>query len=59
MALRRKKADFRPDSRTQDLVQRLYLTPQQQRRYLKWILLSLLSVLMLVLQDVLFSRMSL
>ena len=59
MVFRRKNADFRPDSRTRDLVQRLYLTPQQQRRYLKWILLSLLGVLALVLQDVLFSRMSL
>lgn len=59
MALNRRKADFRPDSQTRDWVQKLYLTPQQQRRYLKWILLSLLCVLMLVLQDVLFSRMSL
>ena len=59
MAFRRKKPEFRPDSRTRDPVQRLYLTPQQQRRYLKWFLLSLLSVVALVLQDVLFSRMSL
>lgn len=59
MAFRRKKADFRPDSRRQDLVQKLYLTPQQQRKYLKWFLLALLSVMALVLQDVLFSRMSL
>ena len=59
MAFRRKKPDFRPDTRRRDLIQRLYLSPQQQRRYLKWILLSLLAVLMLVLQDVLFARMSL
>ena len=59
MAWNRKKADFRPDSQTRDWVQKLYLTPQQQRRYLKWILLSLLCLVLLVLQDVLFSRMSL
>ena len=59
MAWNRKKADFRPDSQTRDWVQKLYLTPQQQRRYLKWILLSLLCLVLLVRQDVLFSRMSL
>ena len=59
MAWNRKKADFRPDSQTRDWVQKLYLTPQQQRRYLKWILLSMLCLVLLVLQDVLFSRMSL
>lgn len=59
MVFRRKKPDFQPDFQRRDLVQRLYLSPQQQRRYLKWFLLSVLSVLMLVLQDVLFARMSL
>lgn len=59
MAFRRKNADFRPDSQRQDWTQKLYLSPQQQRRYLKWALLSLLSVVALVLQDVLFARMSL
>lgn len=59
MVFRRKEPDFRPDFQRRDLVQRLYLSPQQQRRYLKWFLLSVLSVLMLVLQDVLFARMSL
>ena len=59
MAFRRKNADFRPDSQRQDRTQRLYQSPQQQRRYLKWALLSLLSVVALVLQDVLFARMSL
>lgn len=59
MFFRRKNVDFRPDVQIPDLAQKLYLSPQQQRRYLKWILLSMLCVLMLVLQDVLFSRMSL
>ena len=55
---RRNKAEFKPDSKRFDLAQRLYLSPQQQKKYLKWILFSLLSLLMLVLQDVLFSRIS-
>ena len=59
MKFRRNNTDFRPDFRFPDLAQKLYLTPQQQKRYLKWILLSALPLLMLVLQDVLFSRMSL
>ena len=59
MIFRRKKPEFKADSRRFDLAQQLYMSPQQQRRYLKWILLSLLSVFLLVLQDVLFSRMSL
>ena len=59
MLFRKNQTDFKPDARTRDLVQKLYLTPQQQKRYLKWFLLGFLSLLMLVLQDVLFSRMSL
>lgn len=59
MAFRRKKSEFRPDSHIQNWTQRLYLSPQQQRRYLKWLLLAVLSILALVLQDVVFSRVSL
>jgi len=55
---RRNKAEFKPDSKRFDLAQRLYLSPQQQKKYLKWILFFLLSLLMLVLQDVMFSRIS-
>lgn len=55
---RRKKTEFKPDSKRFDLAQRLYLSPQQQKKYLKRILFSLLSLLLLVLQDVLFSRIS-
>lgn len=55
---RRNKADFKPDSRRFDLAQRLYLSPLQQKKYLKWILFSVLSLFLLVLQDVLFSRIS-
>ena len=59
MKFGKKYTEFRQDSRIPDLAQKLYLTPQQQKRYLKWILLSALPLLMLILQDVLFSRMSL
>ena len=59
MLFRKNKADFKPDTHARDLVQKLYLTPQQQKRYLKWFLLSFLCLMMLVLQDVLFARMSL
>ena len=58
MVFRRKNVDFRPDSKRFDLAQRLYMSPQQQKKYLKWILFSMLSLLLLVLQDVLFSRIS-
>ena len=55
---RRKNTDFKPDSRRFDLAQRLYISPQQQKKYLKWILFSMLSLFLLILQDVLFSRIS-
>lgn len=55
---KRKNTEFKPDSQRRDLVHRLYLSPQQQKKYLKWLLFSLLSLLMLVLQDVLFSQIS-
>lgn len=58
MAFRRKKSEFRPDSQIRNWTQRLYLSPAQQRRYLKWILLTVLAVLALLLQDVVFSRVS-
>ena len=58
MAFFRKKSEFRSDTRRFDLAQRLYMSPQQQRRYLKWILFSLLCLFLLILQDVLFSRIS-
>ena len=58
MAFLRKNSEFRPDSSIRNWTQRLYLSPQQQKRYLKWILLAVLSVLSLLLQDVLFSRIS-
>lgn len=59
MAFRRKKTEFKPDPTSPSLSQRLYMTPQQQRKYLKWLLYAVLCVMLLVLQDGLFSRLSL
>ena len=59
MALfRRKKEEFRPDTPTVKFSNRLYMSPQQRRRWLKWILFSALCLVMLLLQDVIFSRIS-
>lgn len=58
MVFRRKNTEFKADTKRFDLAQRLYLSPQQQKKYLKLILFVLLSLLTLVLQDVLFSRIS-
>ena len=47
-----KKYEFKPDGDRKDLLQRLYMTPQQRRNLLKWVLYGLLLVLLSVLQDV-------
>ena len=50
-----KKYEFKPDRSGSNWMDRLYLTPQQRMRILKWSLYSLLCVFLLVLQDVAFS----
>lgn len=47
-----RKYEFRPDSDHKGLLQRLYLTQQQRRNLLKWVLYALLLVLLSVVQDV-------
>ena len=54
-----KKYEFRPDSDHKTLLQRLFMTPQQRRNALKWILYALLLVLLSVLQDVILTPMRL
>lgn len=49
--------DFRPDPQGAGAFSRLYVTPTQRLRALKWALFSLVALLGLVLQDVIFSRM--
>ena len=59
MALfRRKKEEFRPDTPSVRFSNRFYLSPQQRRKWLKWLLFSALCLVMLLLQDVIFSRVS-
>lgn len=47
-----KKYEFRPDSDRKGLMQRLYLSQQQRKIVLKWVLYALLLVVLSVLQDV-------
>ena len=47
---------FRPDPTGTNLLKKLHLTVQQRRKILKWGLLSALSILLLVIQDVLMSQ---
>lgn len=59
MALfRRKKPEFKPDSPNPNFSRRFYMTPQQRRKWLKWFLFSLLCLVLMLLQDVIFSRAS-
>lgn len=55
----RKKYEFRPDPTGYDVAGKLYLTKQQRRAILKWLLYSLICVAGLVLQDSMLSRLRL
>ena len=48
----KRKYEFRPDSDRKGLIQRLYLSRQQRRIVLKWVLYALLLVVISVVQDV-------
>lgn len=50
------KYEFRPDRRRSTLLKRLYMTRLQRLQLLKWSLLAAACVLMLVIQDVVMSR---
>ena len=54
-----RKYEFRPDSDHKTLLQRLYMTQQQRRNLLKWVLYALLLVFLSVLQDVILTPMRL
>lgn len=47
-----KKHEFKPDSDRKNLLQRLYMTQQQRRNLLKWVLYALLLIVLSVVQDV-------
>lgn len=53
----RRKYEFRPDKIKTDLLGKLYLTPQQRKSLLRWLLYALLLVVASVLQDVVLCRM--
>lgn len=52
----KKKYEFKPDAIGASLLHRLYLPRQQRQKILKWLLYGLVCVLLLVVQDVVFSR---
>jgi hypothetical protein len=55
----KRKRDFKPDRGGKSLLNRLYLTPTQRLRILKWTLFALGLVALSLLQDALLSQMSL
>ena len=55
----RKKYEFRPDPTGYDVAGKLYLTEQQRRSILKWVLYSAICVAGLVLQDSMLARLKL
>ena len=54
--LRRKEAEFKPDSQSRSFLNKLHMTVAQRNTYLKWGGYALLIVLLLTIQDVIMSR---
>ena len=54
-----KKYEFKPDKPRSGLLSKLYLTPKQRLSLLKWVLYTLVLLVLSVLQDVLLCRMRL
>lgn len=52
----RRKNEFKPDKLESSTLSKLYLTPRQRKKLLKWALIGLTLVLLSLLQDVVFSR---
>lgn len=55
---RRKQVEFRPDAQGSSLKKLLHFTHQQRTEFLRWVLYGGMCVLMLLLQDVLMSRLA-
>ena len=53
----RRKHEFKPDKLESSPLSKLYLTPRQRQKLLKWVLMGLLLTLLSLLQDVVFSRL--
>lgn len=56
---KKKKLDFRPDPTGTGLLNKLYITPTQRKKIYRWTLYSILCVALLVVQDVILSRLRL
>lgn len=54
-----RKIEFKPDPQSGSWLSKLYITPSQRRRMLKWALYTLVFLVVLVLQDVILSRVHL
>lgn len=52
-----KKYEFKPDSDGKNLLQRLHLSSQQRKSLLKWVLYTLMLVVLSVLQDVILTHL--
>lgn len=52
----KRKHEFKPDKLEASSLSKLYLTPRQRQKLLKWVLITLTLVLLSLLQDVVFSR---
>lgn len=55
----RKKYEFKPDSEESGILGKLYLTKKQRLAVLKWSLFGLVCLVLLIVQDVIFSPVSL
>ena len=55
----RRKYEYRPDKVKTDFLGKLYLTPQQRKQLLRWLLFAVLLVVASVLKDVVLCRMQL
>lgn len=55
----KKKLEFRPDPAGSGLLSKIYITPTQRKIFAKWALYSALCVAVLVVQDVVLSRLKL
>lgn len=52
----KRKNEFKPDKTHSGALNQLYITKKQRRAFLKWLLMTLVLVVVCVVQDVIFSR---
>ena len=54
----RRKYEFKPDKTESSAIKKLYLTPTQRKRILKWVLVGTVLLVLSLLQDAVLSRIS-